>query len=248
MTTPPDHFSAVATDYANFRPDYPSALFDWLKSHCPHGQAVWDVGCGSGQASIALAQRFAAVTATDISAEQISNAPARANLLYVLAPAEYSGLPSQSVDLVTVAQALHWFDVPRFHQEVQRVLKSGGLLAEWTYSPIRLEDETLNAILQRFYRDVATPWWPPGREHVENGYALLPFPFARLPDPGFSIQRQLTLPELMGYVRSWSAISRYISANKTDPTAALATKLAPAMKSDEKIAVRWELKLRAGYR
>jgi len=248
MAQAPDHFSAVAADYANFRPDYPSTLYDWLLAHSTPSANVWDVGCGSGQASLALAQRFASVTATDISAEQIAHASQRANLHYVLAPAEHSGLPSQSVDLVTVAQALHWFDLPRFQQEVQRVLKPGGLLAEWTYSPIHLEDVTLNAILQRFYVEVATPWWPPGREHVENGYALLPFPFARLPDPGFSIQREMTLPQLIGYVRSWSAISRYISAKKSDPTGALATELGQVMKLAEQIAVSWVVKLRAGYR
>lgn len=248
MTTPPDHFSAVAKDYANFRPDYPPALFDWLKAQCPSGNTVWDVGCGSGQASVALTDRFATVYATDISAEQIANAPIRPGIHYAVAPAEQSGLADASVDLVTVAQALHWFDLPRFHAEVKRVLKPGGLLAEWTYSPIHLEDATLNAILQRFYVDVATPWWPPGREHVENGYAQLPFPFARLPDPGFSIQRDMTLPQLIGYVRSWSAISRYISSNKTDPTAPLAAALAQAMPDAEKIAVSWTVKLRAGYR
>ena len=248
MTTPPDHFSAVAKDYANFRPDYPPALFDWLKAHCPNGHTVWDVGCGSGQASIALAERFETVHATDISAEQIANAPPRANIHYRVTPAEQIGLPDASIDLVTVAQALHWFDLPRFHDEVKRVLKPGGLLAEWTYSPIHLKDDTLNAILQRFYVNVATPWWPQGREHVENGYALLPFPFPRLSDPGFSIQRDMTLPQLMGYVRSWSAISRYISANKIDPTTELAAELAQAIPSENKIAVSWTLKLRAGYR
>ncbi|MFZ5842146.1 MAG: class I SAM-dependent methyltransferase [Pseudomonadota bacterium] len=248
MTTPPDHFSAVANDYANFRPDYPPALFDWLKAQCPNGKTVWDVGCGSGQASVALAERFASVHATDISAEQIANAPPRANIHYRVAPAEHSGFADASIDLVTVAQALHWFDVPRFHEEVKRVLKPGGLLAEWTYSPIRLENAALNAILQRFYIEVATPWWPPGREHVENGYSQLPFPFPRLPDPGFAIQREMTLPQLIGYVRSWSAMSRYISANKTDPTLQLATELAQAMGSEEKIAVSWLLKLRTGYR
>lgn len=248
MTTPPDHFSAVATDYANFRPDYPPALFDWLKAKCPTGRAVWDVGCGSGQATVALAERFASVYATDISAEQLGNAPPRANIRYVVAPAEASALQDASVDLVTVAQALHWFDVPRFHAEVQRVLRPGGLLAEWTYSPIHLQDDALNAILQRFYREVAMPWWPPGREHVENGYAQLPFPFARLQDPGLSIQREMTLPQLIGYVRSWSAISRYISTTQQDPTAALATEFARAIRSEEKIAVSWLLKLRAGYR
>jgi SAM-dependent methyltransferase len=166
----------------------------------------------------------------------------------VLAPAEQSGLPDASIDLVTVAQALHWFDLPRFHDEVKRVLKPDGLLAEWTYSPIHLENEMLNTILQRFYADVATPWWPPGREHVENGYAQLPFPFPRLPDPGFAIQRQMTLTQLIGYVRSWSAISRYISAMKTDPTERLAEQLAPLLSSGETFTVSWQLRIRAGYR
>src|SRR5690349_15303419 len=129
-----DHFSGLASRYADFRPHYPAALFDYLAALVPGNAQVWDCAAGNGQASIDLAQRFSKVIATDASPEQIASATARHNVEYRVALAEQSGLADTSVDLVTVAQALHWFDLNRFFAEVQRVLKPGGVLAIWTYA------------------------------------------------------------------------------------------------------------------
>jgi ubiquinone/menaquinone biosynthesis C-methylase UbiE len=147
-------FATVAREYATFRPGYPSGLFAWLARNSPSREAVWDCGCGSGQASVALAEHFAVVHATDVAAEQIAAATAHGRVRYSVAPAERSGLRAQSVDLVTVAQALHWFDVPAFYAEVARVARPGALLAVWTYPLPRFQDPELDRRFFAFYSTV----------------------------------------------------------------------------------------------
>jgi ubiquinone/menaquinone biosynthesis C-methylase UbiE len=134
-----DHFSRLAAQYSAFRPAYPPAIYDYLGQLCHERQSAWDCACGNGQAALALAERFQAVIATDASPQQLAAAPAHANVTYRVARAEESGIESQSVDLVTVAQALHWFDLDPFYGEVQRVLKPSGVLAVWTYGPLHVE-------------------------------------------------------------------------------------------------------------
>lgn len=123
-----DHFRSVATSYAQFRPHYPEALFRWVAAQSPNHQAVWDCGSGSGQATEGLAQHFATVEATKISAARHAQAPPLRNVHYRVAPAERSGLPDASMDAVVVAQALHWFSLNAFYDEVRRVLRPGGLV------------------------------------------------------------------------------------------------------------------------
>src|SRR5262249_45905079 len=161
--------SCVASRYADFRPHYPAALFDYLATLVPRDGLVWDCAAGSGQATIDLAARFDKVIATDGSAEQIASAARRDNVEYRVALAEQSGLADQSVGLVTVAQALHWFNHERFFAEVNRVLKPGGVLAAWVYAINCLEGDKVNAIVQNFYANVVGPYWPPERRMTENG-------------------------------------------------------------------------------
>ena len=134
-----DHFSGHAAAYHAARPCYPDALFDWLADAAPARGLAWDAGCGNGQASVALAARFARVHASDPSAAQIANAEARPDIAYRIEPAEHCSLPHAGADLVTVAQALHWFDPARFYAEVRRVLKPRGVFAAWCYADCRVE-------------------------------------------------------------------------------------------------------------
>ncbi|MEW6221198.1 MAG: class I SAM-dependent methyltransferase [Thermodesulfobacteriota bacterium] len=224
---PADHFSAVAAGYASFRPAYPVALFAWLAAAAPGRSLAWDCAAGSGQASCQLAEHFAQVVATDASPAQIGAARRHPRIRYRVAAAGDSGLPDHAVDLVTVAQALHWLDLEPFYQEVRRVLRPGGLLAVWTYGPVRLEDSGLDALVQAFSRQTVGPYWPPERRHVEDGYRSLPFPFARLPVPAFPMTASWTLSELLGYLGSWSATARFQAARGTVPVAELAGQLAP---------------------
>ncbi len=220
-------FSTVAREYAKFRPGYPPDLFAWLAGAAPALDAVWDCGCGSGQASIALAGHFSRIHATDVSAEQIAAATPHARVTYSVAPAESSGLDTASVDLVTVAQALHWFDVQAFYAEAKRVARPGGLLAVWTYPRPQFAASELDRTLFDFYRNVAGPYWPPERSHVDAHYATLPFPFEKLQHPEFALSFHWSLAQVLGYVSSWSAMARYRKATGEDPLPRLGQALAP---------------------
>lgn len=242
-----DHFSGIAGDYAAFRPRYPAALFDYLAGLAPGRTLAWDCACGSGQATMELASRFEAVVATDASSRQIAAALALPNVLYRVATAEASGLAEASVNLVTVAQALHWFDVDCFYAEVHRVLVPDGVLAVWTYEVQQVDGETIDALLKHFYRITVGPHWPPERRLVEEGYRTLPFPFAELRSPGFEMAVSWSLPQLLGYFRSWSATSRYIAAEGRDPVTALMDELLPLWgEPASPRRISWPLSLRVG--
>jgi ubiquinone/menaquinone biosynthesis C-methylase UbiE len=238
-------FSSVAREYANFRPGYPAGLFEWLARSCARREAAWDCGCGSGQASVALAAHFDAVHATDVSPEQVAAARPHDRVRYSVAPAEQSGLPDASMDLVTVAQALHWFDAPAFYVEARRVARAGALLAVWTYPrPEFLEPETDRVFLD-FYTHVVGPWWPPERRHVESHYRTLPFPFEELPHPPFALELTWTFEQVIGYVSSWSATANYRKALQQDPLPLLRERLRDAWPQGvETKALRMPLALR----
>lgn len=241
-----DHFSALAADYASFRPHYPEVLFAWLAQQAPARNLAWDCATGSGQAALGLAAHFARVIATDASAEQIANARRNPRVDYAVAPAEDSGLAAQSVDLITVAQALHWFDLERFYAEVRRVLRPGGVLAVWTYNVLRTDNNAVNALVDHLYSEVLGPWWPLERRLVENGYRDLPFPFAELATPSFAMRTEWALPHLLGYLRTWSAVKRYREACGTDPVATIADALTAAAGACDRLRVEWPLALRVG--
>jgi ubiquinone/menaquinone biosynthesis C-methylase UbiE len=212
-----DHFSGHAPAYAYYRPRYPEALFDYLDTLVPGHSLAWDCGAGSGQATIPLAGRFGRVIATDISRAMLQQAPRHPAVEYRVAPAEASGLENASVDLVTVAQALHWLNTGTFYAEAARVLVPGGLLAVWTYGEQRLDEPALDRTLRRFYTDIVGPYWPEERRHVESGYLTLPFPFPELQPPALVMQEIWTLAQLLGYVGTWSATHRFRQAVGHDP-------------------------------
>ena len=221
-------FASVAREYASFRPGYPPELFAWLARAAPARGAVWDCGCGSGQASVALAEHFSQVFATDVSAEQIAAARPHPRVRYSVAAAENSGLESRSVDLVTVAQALHWFDVQAFYIEARRVARRDALLAVWNYPRPEFTDPGLDRIFLDFYSDVVGPYWPAERRHIEANYTTLPFPFEELPHPSFGLVLEWNFEQVLGYVSSWSATARYRQALGQDPLPHLRATLGPA--------------------
>jgi SAM-dependent methyltransferase len=238
-------FSTVAREYANFRPGYPPELFAWLARIAPARDAVWDCGCGSGQASVALAGHFDTVFATDAAAEQIAAARPHSRVRYSVAPAEASGLETGSVDLITVAQALHWFDVAAFYAEAQRVARPGAMLVVWTYPRPQFMDAELDRRFFAFYSEVVGPYWPPERRHVESGYRTLPFPSGEIVAPEFSLEFSWNLDQVAGYVSSWSATARYAQALGADPVPQLRQSLEAAWPEGLSVAVRMPLCLRA---
>jgi SAM-dependent methyltransferase len=243
----PDYFSTQAATYAAFRPTYPRELFQFVAASAPARTLVWDCGTGSGQAAAALADDFERVIATDTSAKQLAEATPHPRIDYRVAPAESSGLGDHVADAVTVAQALHWFDIPRFYTEARRVLVPGGLVAVWTYNDPMLGDAGLDGQLQRFNRETVGKYWPPERQLVRDGYRTIPFPFTPVATPELVLMREWTLAELAGYVRSWSATARYAAERATDPVVAFETELASEWGDPTaRRQIRWPLVLMAG--
>ena len=242
-----DHFSGVANRYADFRPHYPAALFDYLATLVPQSSVVWDCAAGNGQATLDLAARFDKVIATDASREQIASATPHPKIEYRVAPAEQSGLPDKSIALVTVAQALHWFDLDRFYAEVKRVLIPNGVIAVWAYGINTVEGDEVNQLAYEFYAETVGPYWPPERKLVEDGYRTIPFPFVEITPPAFRMEAQWTLEQLLGYFSTWSATNRYIKANGHNPLEPLASDLKRVWgDKDSARLIAWPLTIRLG--
>jgi ubiquinone/menaquinone biosynthesis C-methylase UbiE len=244
-----DHFSDVAARYADFRPRYPEALFNYLATLAPRTSLVWDCAAGNGQATVGLAGHFDRVIATDASSEQIASATRHPRIEYRVATAENSGLADGSIGMVTVAQAVHWFNFDRFYAEVRRVLVPDGVLALWAYGINQVEGEAVNALAQNYYANIVGPYWPPERALVEEGYRTIPFPFHEIRPPTFHMETRWTLDQLLGYFSTWSATSRFIKATGQNPLVPLRKELANVWGDANSIrAITWPLSLRVGRR
>ncbi len=211
-----DRFGNQARSYAAARPTYPDALFAFLAEESPALSLAWDCATGNGQAAVALADRFERVIATDASAAQLEEAARHLKITYRVVPAEASGLEANAVDLLTVAQALHWFDLPKFFAEADRVLKPGGLLAVWSYGLHSISPEIDRAV-HDLHDNMLKGFWTPERQLVDEGYASVEFPFAPVPTPTFRMEARWTLARLIGYLDSWSAVARYIREKGENP-------------------------------
>ena len=241
-----DHFSGVSAAYAAFRPRYPDALFDFLAQAAPERDAVWDAGTGSGQAAVGLARHFRHVIATDASPSQIEHATPDPRVSYRVCPAEACDLDDRSVDLVTAAQALHWFDRSRFWVEARRVLRPAGVIAVWTYIMLEIAPR-IDVIIHRFYHDVVGPYWPPERRITEERYQTIEFPFAEFAAPNFVIEQPVTLDDVAGYVRTWSATRRFVQQHGHDPVDGLVAELAQAWGAPQQSRLaRWPVAMRVG--
>ena len=186
--------------------------------------------------------------ATDASPEQLAAATPHERVTYRVAPAESSGLHGSSVDIVTVAQAVHWFDRAAFYREVRRVLVDGGVIAVWCYSLLEITPE-VDRLVRHFYTETVGRYWPPERRLVDEEYRTIEFPFDEFALPPFAIELQLSLDQLAGYLRTWSATQRYVEAHREDPVAQLVAAIAPHWGDPSAPrATRWPLWIRAGHR
>jgi SAM-dependent methyltransferase len=247
MTAFKDHFSGHANIYREARPTYPPALFEWLAQQAPDRKLAWDAGCGNGQATVALAEHFKRVIGTDPSANQIAEAEPRANVEYRVEPAEQSTLGDGSASLVTVAQALHWLNHPRFYEQVRRVVKPGGIVAVWAYAHCDAGDVAIDRAVTRLYVDLTGPYWPTERNLVETGYRTIPFPFVEIGAPSFPMIAPWTVDHLLAYLRSWSATQRYIKAKGEDPVTLVEPDLRAAWGDSSHVRdVRWQFHVRVG--
>lgn len=210
-----DHFSGHAASYAASRPYYPAELFSHLAGLCAERTRAWDCATGNGQAAHSLTRHFDAVVASDASTEQILAAPLHPQIEYRVAPAENSGLDADSVDLITVAQALHWFDIERFFAEVNNVLRPGGILAYWCYGLCSVE-RGCDEILRSMYEFV-DEHWPAERIIVEQGYRDIEPPLPVVDTPEFPMRAEWSADQLLDYIRTWSACQRFKRSVGKDP-------------------------------
>lgn len=241
-----DHFSVVSASYAKFRPRYPDALFDFLAQSAPARDEAWDAGTGSGQAAIGLARLFQHVIATDPSTAQIEHATPHPRVTYRVAAAEASSLDDSSVDMVTAAQAVHWFDRARFWDEVRRVVRPNGIVAVWTYPMFEIEPQ-IDEIVRRFYSGIVGPYWPPERRLTEQRYQTIEFPFAEFEAPDFVIEQLMTLDDVAGYIRTWSATRAFTKHHQVDPVDDLVKELTRAWRVPQRVRLaRWPIAMRVG--
>lgn len=241
-----DHFSGHAALYAKYRPDYPAELYAYLATLTPHRDIALDCATGSGQAAVGLANYFSTVVATDGSVQQLRNAQPAERVAYVANVAEQPAFRDGSIDLVTAAQAAHWFDHERFYAQVRRVLRPQGALAIWTYGMASIAPE-IDAAIADFYVNVVGEYWPPERRFVESGYKSLPFPFQEVVAPALQLKMDWDLDALIGYVSTWSAVQRYTKVRGADPLVKLRERVEPVWNSgNERRSVVWPLHLRAG--
>ena len=241
-----DHFSRQAAQYRASRPGYPPALFAFLADLVLARDRALDCATGNGQAAAALAAHFAEVVATDLSLPQLARAEPVANVRYVAANAECLPLRAGSVDLITVAQALHWFATETFYAEVRRIARPGAVIAAWSYGLARI-DPAVDAVVGRLYHDVVGAYWPPERLLVESAYRTLPFPFQAITAPVFALRDEWSLPRLLTYLASWSAVQRCKDATGRDPLDAVRDPLRQAWgNAQASRPIAWPLALRVG--
>ena len=212
-----DNFSTQAATYAQFRPTYPADLFDFILQNVENKQIAWDCATGNGQAAKVLAQHFDKVFATDISQKQIDNAAKADNIVYSVGKAEATDFADNTFDLITVAQAIHWFDFEKFYAEVRRVAKPNATLAVWGYGVMRFDDEEVDRLIQNFYHHVVGEYWDAERRHIDEHYSNVPFPFETIETPYFEMTFNWHLYELEGYLNSWSSVQHFIKRNGYNP-------------------------------
>jgi ubiquinone/menaquinone biosynthesis C-methylase UbiE len=242
----PDYFSDHADRYEALRPTYPDALFAYLASLVPAHDLAWDCATGNGQAALGLTPHFDAVVATDASPQQIALAPPHPKVSYLVAPAERTPLKDGSVDLVTVALALHWFDLDRFYAEVRRVVRPGGVIACWTYH-LQTVSPDVDAVVRRLYADILGPYWSPEVRHIENGYRSLPFPFEEITPPPFCLVQKWEMHRMVAFMGTWSGSQRYRKETGKDPLDAIRDELTAAWGDSYNVRmVAWGLHLRVG--
>jgi len=243
-----DHFSTHAASYADARPGYPEELFEWLALQCPRRRLAWDAGCGNGQASVALASFFGEVYATDPSEAQIKRAQAHERVHYAVENAEECGLGDHSANLVTVAQAYHWFDHERFCEEARRVLATDGVIALWSYAESMVNAD-VDLVVGELHHGTLENDWPPERRHVLDRYRDLPFPFRAISAPPFEMRCEWNLHQYLAYLASWSASERYKKRTGEDAVSAATPAMIEAWGDPEQVrTVEWPLLLLAGRR
>jgi len=212
-----DLFSTQVDIYAKHRPGYPSTLIDYILSFVQEKNTAWDCATGNGQAAFLLAGHFKKVFGTDMSENQISQAKQAPNIEYSVSAEEKTSFPDNFFDLITVAQAYHWFNFQHFFAEATRVGKNNAVVAVWGYGLITVKDNPLTKIIRHFYKEIVGNYWDEERKYVDELYRTIPFPFKELPSKSFQINVEWSRDDFEGYLNTWSSVQHYIKANNHNP-------------------------------
>lgn len=210
------HFGEGSDAYKQFRPTYPDELYEFIYQHVRHFELAWDCATGNGQAAQTLAKRFKHIIASDLNAAQLQAAPQISNIEYQCWPAEKTNISDDTVDLITIAQALHWFDLPKFYEEVKRVAKPRAMIAAWCYDLPKLSAE-IDALVQQLYGKMLASYWPKERGYIDAHYETIYFPFEKIAAPQFTFSKSMNLTHFLGYLNTWSAVKEYMKVNATNP-------------------------------
>ena len=236
-----DRFSGDSINYRRFRPAYPIAFIEEIIGLSNQHINCLDCGTGNGQVAKILSRHFIKVHAIDISEDQIRNAHQAAKINYSVTRAEKTDFSANSFDLITVAQAVHWFDFHRFFKEAMRISKDGGIIALWGYGLLRFKNK-LDEYIDTFYQDVVGPYWDKERKHIEQSYKSIPFPFTQVElKNNYVISKNFGLEEFTGYLRTWSAVKKFKESEGYDPLESLIEKIKPIW--GEKLLQRAEFEL-----
>lgn len=239
-----DNFSSQASDYAKYRPHYPKSLYHYLFKKVDNFDAAWDCGTGNGQVAIQLAEHFKYVYGTDISQNQLDHAPYKDNICYLCTPVEKTPLQEESVNLVTVGQAIHWFDLVQFYQEVQRVAKPNALMAYWAYGLVSVSEE-IDPLIKDFHDVTVGPYWDEERKIWANQYADINFPLKKFEKKKFTIELDWSVAQLHGYLSTWSSVRKYMHRHKNNPVGPLIDQVSTLW--TDKLKVRFPVLVFTGY-
>lgn len=242
-----EHFNTGSEKYFHFRPSYPDRLFDYLSTLVSEKARVWDCGTGNGQAALSLAKKFNRVIGTDIHLHQMEAAPREANVNYICCAAEKTPFLDKAIDLITVAQALHWFNLEKFYEEVRRVAKSSSVIAVWCYS-LGTIDLDVDPFLSTLYTDIlGDQYWPKERRYIDEHYRTIAFPFKQVSVPDFTIEKKFDFSSLIGYLNTWSAVKEYKNLQHTNPIAIIHDELLSAWGNPKlQRVMRWRIHLLVG--
>lgn len=241
-----DHFSSQSRDYAKYRPTYPVELFRDLADISPSCNYALDVATGNGQAAAGLLKYFNVVIAFDASKNQIAHVNKGYQIKYMVAIAEQIPVRDSSIDLITCAQAVHWFNWELFNNETSRILNKEGIIAIWGYGLPQV-NKTIDEIIWNYYSNIVGKFWAKERTYVENEYNQIPFPFKLLKSHDYLINLSWRFENLIGFLNSWSATRSYINTLQKNPIQEIKNELSNAWFSGDEIKnIIWPLFVKFG--
>ena len=237
-----DNFSHNSGNYAQFRPSYPNEVFTFLDTILTGRECVWDCATGTGQVAGKLVNLFETIEATDLSENQLKSAVSHPKINYSQQVAEETNFPDQQFDCITVGQAIHWFDFEKFYAETNRVLKPNGIVVVLGYGNIQTDNKEVQQVIEKLYSETLDGYWDPERKYVDEDYQTIPFPFEEMNHPEFKIQDTWNREQLLGYLKTWSAVKHYTDKYQINPI----DLILPELPVFESVNIRFPVLMRIG--